>query len=101
LSQARAQNPRVVLVVAQIHKIRPDCNAAGDAVLARAEALVNAVPGWARGQDTAQSRVLVADLWTNSGPSQSIGDCVHPDQAGAQRMGRNWFNALRTILNRE
>jgi hypothetical protein len=46
---------------------------------------------------TANSPVLVADLWTNSDPHQAA-DCLHPDDAGAQRMGLNWYNALAPIL---
>jgi lysophospholipase L1-like esterase len=55
------------------------------------------VPAWAQAQSQPQSPVFVADLWTNSDTAQS-GDGVHPDDAGAQRMGQNWFDALRTIL---
>ena len=98
VQQARAQNANVVLVVAQINKIRPDCSA-DDAVTKRAEALVTAVPAWAAKQSTAQSPVFVADLWTNSDWSKTeTNDCVHPNDAGAQRMGLNWYNALKGIL---
>jgi hypothetical protein len=41
--------------------------------------------------------VFVADLWTNSDVAET-GDGVHPDDAGAQRMGQNWFAALSAIL---
>lgn len=98
IEQARAKNPQIVMVVAQIHKIRPDCGS-DDSVQKRAEELVQAVPAWAEPLNTAQSPVFVADLWTNSDWSMAeTSDCVHPNDAGAQRMGTNWFNALKTIL---
>lgn len=96
VEQARAHNPRVVLVFAQIHKIiTDDCKNAASAENARA--LVEAVPGWARQVSTRESPVLTADLWTNSDPHEAH-DCVHPDEAGAKRMGLNWYNALKNIL---
>lgn len=98
VEQARAQNPNVVLVVAQIQKIRPGCGE-DDSVQKRAEALVMAVPGWAQQLSTAASPVFVADLWTNSDWSMAeTNDCVHPNEAGAERMGLNWYNALKNIL---
>lgn len=101
VAQARAANPNVVLAVAQIAKIRPDCSA-DDSIERRAEMLVNAVPAWAASQSQPGSPVFVADLWTNSDWSQAETlDCVHPNDAGAQRMGLNWFNALKDILPRD
>jgi lysophospholipase L1-like esterase len=96
VEQARAQNPNVVIVVAQIHKIiTNDC--ANDASTANAERLVEAVPGWAEGITTAEAPVFVADLWTNSDPTEAD-DCVHPNTAGALRMAENWYEALKDIL---
>jgi hypothetical protein len=98
IQQARAHNPRVVLVVARIQKIRPDCSS-DDAVTKRAESLVTAVPAWAQTQSSAESPVFVADLWTNSDWSKAETiDCVHPNDVGAEKMGMNWFNALKSIL---
>lgn len=98
VAQARASNPKIVLVVAQIQKIRPDCSS-DDAITQRAEALVKAVPAWAAQQSTATSPVFVADLWTNSDWSKAeTNDCVHPNDVGAEKMGMNWYNALKGIL---
>lgn len=98
VEQARAQNPDVVFAVAQIHKIRPDCSS-DDSVTRRAEALVQAVPAWARTLSTTRSPIFVADLWTNSDWSRAeTSDCVHPNDTGAQRMALDWYNALRDIL---
>lgn len=96
LAQARAHNPQVVFMVAQIHKIITD-DCTNTQSTENAEALVMAVPAWAASESTDPSPVFVADLWTNSDPSEAD-DCVHPNDAGAQRMGLNWYNALKLIL---
>jgi hypothetical protein len=96
LEQARAENPRIVIAVAQIQQIRP-AGSDGDVVFSRAQQLVNAVPEWARTASQDGSPVFVADLWTSSDAAQTL-DGVHPDDAGAQRMGKNWFEALERIL---
>jgi hypothetical protein len=95
LQQARAQNPNVVIAVAQIQQIRPTDG--GDPVFARAQQLIEAVPAWVQTQSQPQSAVFVADLWTNSDTAET-NDGVHPNDAGAQRMGENWYNALKNIL---
>lgn len=99
IDQARSHRPNVVVAVAQIHKIKtvggctepktPDSTA---------QALVDAVPEWALRTSTATSPVFAVDLWTNSLVSESD-DCVHPNDAGAQRMADNWYEGLKTILN--
>jgi lysophospholipase L1-like esterase len=96
IEQARTHNPNIVVLVAQIHRIITD-DCTNDASTSNAEQLVMAVPGWARGVSTEASPVFVADLWTNSDAHQAD-DCVHPNDEGAQRMGENWFNALKALL---
>ncbi len=96
VQQMRNHNPNVVVVTAQIHKVITD-SCRNQAGYQNAQELVNAVPGWAASLSTDASPVLVADLWTNSDPYDAQ-DCVHPDDAGAQKMGANWFDALKDIL---
>lgn len=97
VQQARAQNPDVVIAIAQIHQIRPTPD--GDAVFLRAQQLAAAVPAWAAAQSQPQSPTFVADLWTNSDASAAETlDGVHPNDAGARRMGRSWSAALQNIL---
>jgi lysophospholipase L1-like esterase len=96
VDQARAHNPNIVVMVAQIHKIITD-SCTNMASTTKAQELVMAVPGWAAGVTSTASPVLVADLWTNSNAMEAD-DCVHPNDLGAQHMGQNWFNALKTIL---
>lgn len=96
IQQARAENPNVVLAVAQIQKIEPR-DAGGAATFARAQQLIEAVPAWAAAQSQPESPVFVADLWTNSEVAQTS-DGVHPTDPGSMRMAQNWFAALRNIL---
>jgi GDSL-like lipase/acylhydrolase family protein len=100
VQQARTENPDMVIVVAQIQQIRPTSDANPDAVFGRAQQLIMAVPSWAQSQSRAESPIFVADLWTNSDSTQTL-DGVHPDDAGAQRMGENWFNALKGVLSHD
>ncbi len=98
LRQARDGNARVAVVVARIQKIRPDCSS-DDKLTKLAQSLVDAVPAWASAHSTTRSPVFVADLWTNSDFSRAeTTDCVHPNDLGAEKMGKNWFDALKTIL---
>lgn len=101
IEQARAHNPNIVVVVAQIQKINTQMAAspcAATTASAKAQELVDAVPAWAAGVSTDASPVFVADLWTNSMVSETK-DCVHPtDDTGATRMADNWFAALKDIL---
>ena len=98
VQQARAANPVVVLAVARIQKIRPNCGS-DPAVTNQAQALESAVPAWAQQLSTPTSPIFTADLWTNSDWSMAETiDCVHPNDIGAKKMGMNWFNTLKTIL---
>jgi len=96
IAQARAHNPDIVVVVAQIHRIITD-NCQNASSTTKAEELVMAMPHWGESMTTPASPVLIADLWTNS-DAHEADDCVHPNDAGARRMGRNWYNALASIL---
>lgn len=97
LQQARQHNPNIVMVVARIAKIRPDCT--NEAVTASAQTLVDAVPDWAITHATPTSPVYVADLWTDSDWSMAETiDCVHPNDVGAANMGDRWYEALAGIL---
>ena len=98
VQQARAANPAIVLAVARIQKIRPNCST--DPTLTnQAQALESAVPAWAAQLSTQTSPIFTADLWTNSDWSKTETiDCVHPNDIGAQKIGMNWYNTLKTIL---
>ncbi len=98
IEQARAYNPNVVVAVAQIHKIKTVGGCAEPKTPdPTAQALVDAIPAWVQEVTNTTSPVLVADLWTNSLVTESD-DCVHPNEAGAERMAENWYDALEPIL---
>ena len=61
------------------------------------QALVEAVPNWAEQNSSTDSPIFVADLWTNSDPTDAD-DCVHPNDTGSLRMAENWYNALVDLL---
>ncbi len=96
VQQMRGHNPNIVVVVAQIHKVITD-NCSNQAALQNAQNLIEAVPSWAENASLPGSPIFVADLWTNSDP-QDADDCVHPNDAGARKMGENWYNALVDLL---
>jgi hypothetical protein len=96
VQQMRGHNPNIVVVVAQIHKIITD-NCTNQAAYQNAQRLIEAVPGWATQLSQDHSPIFVADLWTNSDPYDA-NDCVHPNDAGAQKMGQNWHDALVNLL---
>jgi cellulase/cellobiase CelA1 len=62
-------------------------------------ALNNAIPGWAAGLTTAQSPIVVADLWTGFDTvADTLGDGVHPNDAGFRKMADRWYPALTPLL---
>ncbi len=97
VEQMRDHNPNVVVVTAQIHKVKTN-NCTNEQSFENAKNLIEAVPAWAQGISTDDSPVLVADLWTNSDINDAE-DCVHPQDAGARKMGENWYEALKGILD--
>jgi len=98
VEQARAYNPRIVVLIAQIQRIRPGCGE-DDTVERRAEQLVSSLPGWAELLTRSWSPIYVVDLWTGSDWSRAqTTDCVHPNDAGARRMAERWFEALERVL---
>ena len=100
VEQARAHNPNIVIVIAQVQKINTQQSAtpctASD-FSPKAKELIDAVPAWAQAANTDASPVFVADLWTNSVVTNTK-DCVHPNDAGDAAMAQNWYDALKNIL---
>ncbi|MEV6637430.1 cellulose binding domain-containing protein [Actinoplanes sp. NPDC051470] len=95
LRQMRAQNPDVVLLVAQIIPMNPsNCAACG----ARTVALNQAIPSWAAQNTTAASPVRVVDQWTGFTTSTDTYDGVHPNDSGNAKIAARWLAALETVL---
>jgi lysophospholipase L1-like esterase len=100
LSDLRAANENVILLVAQITPLNP---AGCDACESRAETLNAQIPGWAASKSTTSSPVSVVDLHslfdaTSYKPSSTYTvDGVHPNVAGAQLIANKWYAALTAL----
>ncbi|MFS0705536.1 GDSL-type esterase/lipase family protein, partial [Cellulomonas sp. 179-A 9B4 NHS] len=95
LRQARAVDPRVVVVVAQIIPVAPPTCAECPE---RTRALNARVPGWAAAESTAASPVLVVDQWTGWDPARDTTDGVHPHEGGFARMAAAWYPGVVRAL---
>ncbi|WP_229691121.1 cellulose binding domain-containing protein, partial [Sphaerisporangium melleum] len=96
VDQMRAANPNMKIILAKIIPMEPaGCTWCPPGVAA----LNNAIPGWAAAKTTAQSPITVVDQFTGFDPvADTIGDGVHPDDSGFQKMSDRWYPALTAIL---
>lgn len=95
VTQMRADNPRMTVLVAQIIPLNPpSCGECG----ARAEALNALIPGWAADVGTAESPVVAVDQWTGFDTAADTYDGVHPNAAGDQKIADRWYPALTAYL---
>jgi mannan endo-1,4-beta-mannosidase len=96
LSQMRASNPAMKLVVAKIIPMNPsNCSACGQRVVA----LNNAIPGWARANSTTASPITVVDQWSGFNTATDTTDGVHPNStSGIQKMEKRWYPAVVSAL---
>jgi lysophospholipase L1-like esterase len=97
VGQMRTQNPNMKILVAQIIPMNPPgCSTCAASVVA----LDNAIPGWAAGLTTAQSPIVVVDQWTGfDATADTVGDGVHPNDSGFQKMAARWYPPLAQVLN--
>ncbi|KAH8595981.1 SGNH hydrolase-type esterase domain-containing protein [Bisporella sp. PMI_857] len=95
VGQMRAQNSKMVIIVAQILPMNPsgcsDCNAGVIALNA-------AIPAWAAGITTTQSPVTVVNLYNGFNTATDTGDGVHPNDAGNQKIATSWFAPLSAVI---
>jgi len=95
VTQMRASNPNMKILVAQIIPMNPaNCATCGQGVVA----LDNAIPGWASAHSTAQSPIIVVDQWTGFNAGTDTVDGVHPNDSGNQKMASKWYQALAPLL---
>jgi lysophospholipase L1-like esterase len=95
IGQMRANNPNMKIVVAKIIPMSPtDCPTCAPDVVA----FNNALPAWAAGLTTAQSPILLADVWTGFDVVADTFDRVHPVTSGFIKMGNSFFPAVAQIL---
>ncbi|MEU4392096.1 cellulase family glycosylhydrolase [Kribbella sp. NPDC023855] len=96
LSQMRASNPRMKLVVARIIPMNPaNCSACSQRVVA----LNNVIPGWAQANTTAASPITVVDQWSGFNTATDTYDGVHPNNSGIQKMEQRWYPAVVAALS--
>lgn len=96
VEQARAVNPRVQLVVAQIIPLdKRGCSSC----LQRTADLDAAIPEWAAGLSTAASPIQVVDMATGWDPDTDTSDGIHPDNpGGTTKMADRWLPAIEAAL---
>ena len=96
VSQMRANNPFMRILVAQIIPMNPSgCTYCAQDVID----LNAAMPAWAASITTAQSPVIVVDQWTGFDATTDTVDGVHPNDTGFQKMAARWFPPLTAQLN--
>lgn len=96
VTQMRANNPNMKILVAQIIPMDPARSCADCDV--RVIALNNAIPGWASSLSTSQSPIVVVDQWTGFDTSTDTYDGVHPNDAGNLKISDGWYPALASFL---
>jgi len=97
VGQMRASNPNMKILVAQILPMNPSgCGTCSSGVVA----LDQAIPGWAAGLTTTQSPIIVVDQYTGfNDATDTIGDGVHPNDTGFQKMAARWYPPLAKVLD--
>jgi hypothetical protein len=97
VSQMRANNPNMRILVAQIIPMRADvCADCAQGVIN----LDAAIPGWASSISTAQSPVVAVDQWTGFDASADTVDGVHPNTTtGAQKISSKWYGPLTAQID--
>ncbi|KAG4410954.1 hypothetical protein IFR04_015915 [Cadophora malorum] len=97
VGQMRAQNPKVLVLVAQITPMSPSgCTTCAQGVID----LNAAIPAWAAGISTTASPVSIVDVWTGFSTSLDTGDGVHPNDAGNVVLANDWFQPLSSAIVR-
>lgn len=99
---ARAANPNVMILVAQIIPMNVTndtcngCTCAGCAV--DVPALNARIVSWASELSTASSPVRVVDQFTGFDATADARDGVHPNDLGARKMADRWYEALAPLF---
>ena len=102
VESARAANPAVTILVAQIIPMNVGeatcggCSCAGCAV--DVPALNLRIVSWASSMTTASSAVRVVDQFTGFDATMDNGDGVHPNDLGARKMADRWYEALAPLF---
>ncbi|TFK61437.1 SGNH hydrolase [Pluteus cervinus] len=95
VDQMRANNPKMVILVAQILPMNPsncgECNS-------RVQALNAALPAWAASKRTAESPVRIVDQYTGFDTATDTDDGVHPNSNGTPKLAAKWLIPLEAAI---
>lgn len=95
VDQMRANNPDMMILVAQIIPVNPstcaDC-------AQRTIDFNAAIPAWAASKSTTASPIVVVDQWTGFNSATDTSEGVHPNALGDQKIADKWFPALTALL---
>ena len=96
VTQMRASNPNMKILVAQIIPMNPStCTECA----ARVINLNAAIPAWAQGLTTAASPVTVVDQWTGFDDATDTYDGVHPNDAGNVKIANRWYPSVSAAIS--
>jgi hypothetical protein len=97
IDKARAANPNVAVLIAQII---PKDAALYPADVAGTISLNQAILPFAHQKNTAQARVIVVDQFTGFNATQGVDtyDGVHPNASGEQKVAARFFQGIFTLL---
>ncbi|WP_030147145.1 MULTISPECIES: GDSL-type esterase/lipase family protein [unclassified Streptomyces] len=96
VTQMRASNPDMRILVAQLIPMNPSSCAA---CAQRVVDLNARIPDWARATGTERSPITVVDQWTGFSTTTDTYDGVHPDASGDDRIAARWYPALAAVLD--
>ncbi|MET9684342.1 GDSL-type esterase/lipase family protein [Streptomyces coeruleorubidus] len=96
VTQMRASNPDMRILVAQLIPMNPgSCAACAQRVVD-----FNArIPDWARATGTERSPITVVDQWTGFSTATDTYDGAHPNASGDDKIAARWFPALAAVLD--
>jgi lysophospholipase L1-like esterase len=96
VSQMRAANPRMKILVAQIIPMNPStCPECA----ARVVNLNAAIPAWAASLTTAASPITVVDQWTGFTTATDTYDGVHPSDSGNVKIANRWYPSVSAAIS--
>lgn len=88
----RASNANVTILMTQIIPHNRSTNSL-------VPTLNNQIASLVSSKNTAQSRVIVVDQYSNFNVTTDTYDGVHPNVAGEQKLADRWYQALQTVLS--
>lgn len=96
VAQMRANNPNMIIVVAQIIPMHPSDQYDYKTII---EDLNAAMVDWANKLTTAESPIILCDQYTGFNADTDTYDGAHPNASGSKKMCENWYQTLGSILN--